>query len=597
MPDFTQRPDNAFLDSAVTYYRDIWSLAHSNWEKWDSFYHRTFSLWDKVADASKGKRSIYRPSTPTSIIDIAADSQFAFSPRMHRDPVGTGKTAKKDADDIEGALKDVFDNGMRHETYLPWKQASRHMLQYGYAIIEAPVMDLRGRVKPPKPIDGESREDFKGRESRYRAHKQGWNPMRFRAPNPGHVLLDPEEKESQIAIKFSTQIASELWEESRQKKRTRSRAELLDMSKRKPWEKVKRQDIWSRWWHAVRATGEEAGSSPSSGQILWIEKNVRGFVPFLHGFAGFGMEPSNLDKTDPSFLASGLLAPILESLKVEAQSATAGHELWLNTVYGAIVTSDDPFEMVKQMNAGAPVIHGDVSNMGRLPVAQYDRSLQEIDRAVRADIEKGSFASDLAGVRQEGVSTVGQQRILSSAAQKKFIAPKVQMEDLASLAGSRVLELVDTVSILDGQVRGLRKSQINGNYDVNVTFEVTDPVLDLRRKQFGLQEMAAGVKDIRTYLEEDARVENVSKRLKQLMEDSVRNHPSVTNAFALETARGMGLEAEFDPEFEEGGEAPMPAVSPNGASQFSGEPTTEAEAISDMGDIQRESNPQLIEGV
>jgi hypothetical protein len=587
MPDFTERPNEKFLDDASKYYREMWEPAHKNWRHWDEYYHRTYELWDKLLDAAQITRPSYRPSTPTSLIDHAADAQLAFSPKVHRDPVGTGKTARTDADEVEVGVKDIMDTSVQGKTTQPWKEAGRYGLHYGYFVIEAPTLDFTGRIPKPKRAKGESEEDFKGREGQFRAHKQGWNPIRIDAPHPAHVLLDPEEKESRIAIKVSQQAAGNLFDESKRKKTTRHYANLLDMAKLNPWEHLVREDIWTPFWHTVRV---------KDGQILWVEKNTWGFVPFLHGFAGFGMKPVDLEKVDPSFQAVGLLAPVLDSIKVQAQSATAKHQITLDTAFAELLTTEDPGDLAEQLDSGNTIVRGDSTKMGRMPVAQFDRSLMEIDRIVTADIEEGSYARDVAGLRQTGVNTVGQQRLLSSASQKKFLPLLIQLESVGSLTGSRICQLVDTVSTLHGQIRNLRKSQINGNYDLRVTFEVSDPVLQLRKKEVGMQEVTLDLLDPVTYWEQTGE-ENISQRQKRLDQARVRRHPSVARFYAELAAKELGLPDDaFDPDFVEGEEGAPPPASPNGKSQFAGEPGTEAQAVSDVGNILDESSLQGIEG-
>ena len=63
-------------------------------------------------------------------------------------------------------------------------------------------------------------------------------------------------------------------------------------------------------------------------------------------------------------------------------------------------------------------------------------------------LEMGTYSSALAGVRQAGVTTVGQQAILNTAGIRTFSAPAMQREHMASIIGSRVLQLVDSVSEL-----------------------------------------------------------------------------------------------------------------------------------------------------
>ena len=92
MPDYSQKPDNAFIDSATHYYEDMWRETHDKWRELDSFYNRDFSVWNNATDSERSRRPGYRPSKPTNIINHAADTQMSFTPKVHRGPVGRSQT-------------------------------------------------------------------------------------------------------------------------------------------------------------------------------------------------------------------------------------------------------------------------------------------------------------------------------------------------------------------------------------------------------------------------------------------------------------------------------------------------------------------------
>jgi hypothetical protein len=148
------------------------------------------------------------------------------------------------------------------------------------------------------------------------------------------------------------------------------------------------------------------------------------------------------------------------------------------------------------------------------------------------------------------VTTVGQQAILSTAAGKKFVETKVQMESLASIVAGRVLWIVDNVKDIGGKInldgKSLRKAHIHGNYRVKASFDVLDPVLDLQRREMGLRELQVGAKSRETYWEMDARLENKSRERDRLLEQVVRDHPGVHSRLAQQTAERIGLGEEFE---------------------------------------------------
>ena len=76
MPDFIQKPDDKFIDDAQSYLSDLWRGAHEDWVTLDSFFQRTFNVWQRSSDAAKIVRPDYRPSKPANIIKHAVDNMM-----------------------------------------------------------------------------------------------------------------------------------------------------------------------------------------------------------------------------------------------------------------------------------------------------------------------------------------------------------------------------------------------------------------------------------------------------------------------------------------------------------------------------------------
>jgi len=160
------------------------------------------------------------------------------------------------------------------------------------------------------------------------------------------------------------------------------------------------------------------------------------------------------------------------------------------------------------------------------------------------DIEEGTFSRALAGVREQGVSTVGQQAILSTAAGRKFVAVSRQLEHLASVASSQILQLVDILDLnLTVKGHNIRPSYLESDYSVDISFDLVDPVMQLQQRQLGLQEVAAGLKSMETYWAADAKLEDASGERKRLLMDWVRKNPMIHQALAMEVAREEGIES------------------------------------------------------
>jgi hypothetical protein len=145
-------------------------------------------------------------------------------------------------------------------------------------------------------------------------------------------------------------------------------------------------------------------------------------------------------------------------------------------------------------------------------------------------------------MREQGVSTVGQQAILSTAAGRKFASPARQLEHLASRSASHVLQLIDILALrLNVHGHKITPQDIEHNYSVRVSFELIDPVLQLQNRELGLREVQQGLKSKETYWSADARLEDATGERRRLLEDLIRTDPEVQRLLAGEVMREAGL--------------------------------------------------------
>ena len=532
MPDFIERPTDKFVRDAHDYLTDIWKGAHADWKTLDSFLHRTFAVWPRLTDAEKILRPDYRPSKPANIVKHAIDNMMAFSPKVHRNPIGSSENREEDADAAEVGLSAILNDSAAKSTSHPWRMAAGYLVHYSYAVIEGPL--------PRFPKEYE--------------HDPNHNPIEIRAPNPATVLMDPMDKQPPFAIRRGKMPAIKIHELSQKKKGQRRKdAVLFDMApyKDSPFTMVEFQEYWTDRWHAFRVSGDTDLKSATQSQILYVEVNPLGFLPYTHAFAGLGLEPSTLDDIDPKFLARGILWDTLDSIRLQAQSRNAKHQLLMDHVFAPLLTEGDAEELKQQLARGADILGVDnvdgTRPMATQPVARW---VFEIDRDYSEDIEEGTVNRVLSGQREQGVVTVGQQALLETRSRARFVLPLHQLEYMASITGSRIFSLVDNMKQLGGTIgahgKNIRKAWLHGNYNVDVKFEPSDPVLDLQRRQQGLSEVQMGVKDYETYWEEDAGVTNVSERWQRLANQQVRTSPEMWALFLQEAAEGQGVGPEFE---------------------------------------------------
>jgi hypothetical protein len=181
--------------------------------------------------------------------------------------------------------------------------------------------------------------------------------------------------------------------------------------------------------------------------LLFVEKNTWGFVPFSHAFAGFGQQVTAIEEDDPSYLAVGILEPVMASLRAQAQAVAGRHNALLDATFNPLGTTMDAAELQEQLARGDIIEMGTRGDAWRMEIPQLPRWLFASEEWLDRDIEQGTFSRALAGVREQGVSTVGQQAILSTAAGRKFVAPSRQLEHLATKSASHILQWIDVIGM------------------------------------------------------------------------------------------------------------------------------------------------------
>jgi len=472
-----------------------------------------------------------------SIIDHAVDRQLAHEPTIHREPVGQGEEHRKKADKVEPALRAIMRHVALEEISLPWKQAAKHLMLYGYAVIEdgldSVVMNKR-RNKPTKKR-GEASEDYDTRVRLWENLKRSMVPFRTRTPHPARVLMDPTRKRPNMAIKHTYRLAGDLYDltYARSQGRRKGRDVEVEVFERdNPQEMVLTDECWSEDWH---------GMFTASGDQLFVEPNTWGFVPFSHAFAGYGSEPTQMENIDPSYMAVGLLDHAMEDLLAQAQESAARHNAVIDAAFNPMVTTGDAAELQQQLARG-DILEGQRGEYFRMEMQQLPRWMFESEQWIDRDLDMGTYNRSVAGIREQGVSTVGQQAILSTSADRKFVAPAVQLQHLASVSTGHILQLIDVLD-LDLKVEGheIRPSDLEGEYSVNVKFELIDPVLQMQNREMGLREVQQGLKSKQTYWAADAKLEDATGEESRLLRDMIRAQPEVIKILAAAVAKEDGI--------------------------------------------------------
>ncbi len=545
MADLRERPEAEQITRFYSKMTELWSKAHEEFRDNDAYYQRKFNVWNQNYQG----RPIFYDSTPTHLVDHAVATLMSFSPRIRREPIGDTEEDKINSTNLEHGLKAVMDNAALHEPNLPWKMLSQYMVAHGYGVIEAPILTgLSERPKSPDRSKFATDEEYEQELTIYRANRRDFNPIRIRVPHPTTVLMNPNEKIPTIAIKASKMSAQDLHDQSVLKKKTQRRkfAEIFEMDDYDPWDEVEVWDYWTPYWHVkMLANPAPTYGSPNSAAAtpIYMERNTWGFVPFVHAFANLsGMDIAD-EGGDPYNFAQGILTPNKETIRKRTQEVSASHQMLLRTAFAPMGTSRDPMTLAQAIqNEG--ILEGDLQDYWVMNTPDIPAWVQNIRLGTDSTLELGTYSSSLAGVRQAGVTTVGQQAILNTAAMRIFSGLAMQREHIASIVGSRILQLVDNVSELASGIgahgKMLRKSQINGVYGVQVVFPHAEPVMEMQERQMAMSEHAAGLIDSMTYYEMTGK-ENGTEIKKRIIEDNIRNLPSVQEKMNSTIGQQLGL--------------------------------------------------------
>ena len=571
---FEDEPDANIIDQYRSHLKEVWTNAHRKWEQYDAYYFRTYSVWEGAEAHSRP--GWLKPARPTSVVDNAVDHQLASEPTPHRNPARQSEESRNNADRVEEGLKAILDEAALLEPALTWKQQGKNLVHLGYSIhelgLDSNVLQRRSE-EPPRGDDSE--EDYRANMRLFEHYRRTAMPFRTRSPHPARILLDPWEKKPRIAIRHARRFSQDLHELTVARKNRGRQADVWEVRNNRPFELILTDEYWTECWHAMMVSGYVAGTGReyhNMKRLLFVEKNTWGFVPYSHAYAGFGQEPTNSDRIDPANLAVGILDPVISDIRPQAQAVSGRHNALMDASFNPIGTRMGADELRDQLDQGDIIEMSDRSDVWRMDIPQLPRWMFQTEEWLSRDIEEGTFSRALAGVREQGVSTVGQQAILSTAAGRKFVAVSRQLEHLASVASSQILQLIDLLDLnltIKGKI--IRPSYIESDYSVNISFDLVDPVLQLQQRQLGLQEVQAGLKSMETYWAADARLEDASGERKRLLMDWVRKNPMIHQALAMEVAKEEGIESLVERALamaqggdEGGGAGAAPILGPDG---------------------------------
>ncbi len=525
-----KKPTESSIMRTRDHLKGVWKRCHQKWAEIDEYYNLEYKLWPTGMD-----RPEYHSPRARSIIDNAVDHQLSGTPRAHRPPLGQSERAKERADKVEPWIQNILAAAALLEPQPTFKQGSKNLLLYGYSVFEQ-GLTFEERPEEPEESDFDDDEDFDRAMAVFKHENKEWMPFRLRAPHPSRILLDPASKKPRQAIKVMKRYAVDLEEMVH----NRGEDAIDDFHvKDNPYELIDCTEYWSKEWHGLLIRDH----------LHILEKNTWGFVPYTHCFSGFGQEKTNSPNgIQPENLCVGMIEFLKDSLLVQSQALSGRHNALLEASFQIWGTTGPAAEIANHLR------HSDiVPNLRKDELYKIDipnlqqwmfQAIQELDN----DLEDSTFSKQLSGRRERGVSTVGQQAILSTAAAKKFVELQKQMEGMVSIISSRILQLFDTVVDEEITVMGhsLSPRILNHDYSIQIKFEVVDPVLELQRRQLGMSEVGAGLKSRETYWAADAKLEDATGEKKRILKELVEKNPEVAAILAAAAAKELGLDELLD---------------------------------------------------
>lgn len=552
MPDhsLSEEPTTESISRNFHRLHELWSGARRQWNTYDSFYFRSYAVWTGLE--ARKRPDWLKPGTPTAIVNNAVDRQLALQPVFHRFATKEGEEAEKAADRVEKALQAMSIEQSLLEPVLTWKAVGKNLSHLGYAVVEKGMDStiLQKRAEDPVRENDMDDDEWKAVQRLHAHYRRTSMPFRTRVPHPARILMDPWEKRPRLAIRHFPKFAQDIEDLVRARKALGKKTEDFEV-RTDPFERLMVDEWWTERYHAMMLSGVFNGKGATGyytynnnqRKLLFVERNMWGFVPYSHAFSGFGQEPTEESQIDPKHLAIGILDPAMSEIRAEAQQVNSRHNAVIDASWLPVITSDLGADELRDQLDQGDIIEGRADSIRRMDPPNHPRFMFQHSQELDASIQRSTISRQLAGEKTPGVNTVGQQAILIESAGRKFIGISWQMEYLAGVIASQELQLIDLMD-LDLTVRGkrIRAADLDSDYAVSASFNAIDPVVQFQNRQTGLVEVQAGVKSLETFWAEDAMIEDASGERKRLLQDFLRRNPLIHQELALEVAREEGIE-------------------------------------------------------
>ena len=123
MVDLAEKPTKESINQMIQHFQRIWNETHGIFRLVDTYYERTFQLWERGSN-----RPNLHPLKPRSIIDTALDQLMGHEAQSHR--FGEDEGGAEERDQVEKAMNAIFRQTALQEISLSYKQAGKNLLLY-----------------------------------------------------------------------------------------------------------------------------------------------------------------------------------------------------------------------------------------------------------------------------------------------------------------------------------------------------------------------------------------------------------------------------------------------------------------------------------
>lgn len=529
----TRQPDADSIKRYADVNAELLDKSIVNWAENDTFFDQTYKVWaTKIGGEVEGRPFYYTPKSRAIVLQ-PLKTQFSYEAKAHRNPVGDGEHATEWASLVERWMQaTLFQLAALSLTPL-WKALNRQQLLYGKAVLEAVRWVSQPEEEPPERNEDEDQDEFEGRLASWEWDRKHWFPFRAGVIHPSKFLADPWTKHPTEVVIRKVLKGWEI-EQLVQKKIALKRALADTFTPDDPDKPNIVDEYFNKNWHAMKL---------KDGAMLFLERNRRGYVPYMQMYTGDGGERTNDEIADPKDLAVGIYDGNKDAIRTWDQQASTRHNMLMRKGWASLVTkANDPGakEALGQAARGDTVlgIGPDDISVIRYPDVTNDL-FTEVGVQEKGLIEN-TFPPNITGQKQPGVDTVGQELLLSRAGQRIFDGIALNQAEAATWTAENILKALDRYGN-PITVRGvtLEPKHIQHMYAIRVEFPNPDLTLQAVEWQQAEKDNVRGIIPDEEYRRIRG-IEDEEKMRTGLLRDSIRKHPSVQAAMARAEAELMG---------------------------------------------------------